>query len=317
MPYMRQRVVIAGGAGFIGYHMTRKLTEEGSSVVILDNFATGTHRNAADLERPDTCRVVVHDVCEPLAVEGPVDYVVNLACPASPVDFTRVPIEIMRVCSEGTLNLLELALHKGATFLQASTSEVYGDPEVHPQEETYTGNVNINGPRSVYDEGKRYAEALCTAYARKYRVPVRIGRIFNTYGPRMRVDDGRVVSNFIVRALQGKPLELYGGGQQTRSFCYVSDLVDGLLRLMVSSAEGPVNLGNPVEFTIAELAQMVLELTGSSAGTVKSPLLHRDDPQRRRPNIERARTLLGWEPRLSLREGLEQCVPWFRECIGG
>jgi nucleoside-diphosphate-sugar epimerase len=312
---MRQRVVIAGGAGFIGYHLSTRLSHEGWSVVIVDNFATGTHRNAAELEQPDTCRVVTHDVCDPLTVEGPVDFVVNLACPASPVDFSRVPVEIMRVCSEGTLNLLELALHKGATFLQASTSEVYGDPEVHPQEESYTGNVNINGPRSVYDEGKRYAEALCTAYARKYRLPVRIARIFNTYGPRMRADDGRVVSNFIVRALQGQPLELYGGGQQTRSFCYVSDLVDGLFRLLQSDADSPVNLGNPAEYTIAELAGAVLKLTGSGAGTEDRPLLHRDDPKRRCPNIERAKTLLGWEPRVALEDGLEQCVPWFREFV--
>ncbi|MBP7560407.1 MAG: GDP-mannose 4,6-dehydratase [Armatimonadetes bacterium] len=313
---MRQRVVIAGGAGFIGYHLAKRLTQEGSAVVILDNFATGTRRNASDLERPDICQVIAHDVCDPITVQGPVDYVVNLACPASPVDFTRVPIEIMRVCSEGTLNLLELALHKGATFVQASTSEVYGDPEVHPQEESYTGNVNINGPRSVYDEGKRYAEALSTAYARKYRLPVRIARIFNTYGPRMRADDGRVVSNFIVRALQGRPLELYGGGQQTRSFCYVSDLVDGLIRLANSEAEGPVNLGNPAEFTVAELAGLILDMTGSAAGTIESPMLHRDDPKRRCPNITRARELLGWNPQVSLRKGLESCIPWFRECIG-
>ncbi len=312
---MRPRAVVAGGGGFLGYHFTKQLLHHDFDVVIVDNLATGTHRNVEDLLVPDRCEFIQQDVCDPLAVPGPVDYVVNLACPASPVDFSRIPVDIMRVCSEGTGHLLELALHKGAEFLQASTSEIYGDPEVHPQREDYTGNVNINGPRAVYDEGKRYAEALCFAYHRKYRVPIHVARIFNTYGPRMRSDDGRVVSNFCMQALTGQPLTIYGGGAQTRSFCYCEDEVEGLYRLMRSGETGPFNIGNPQETSIREFAELVLELTGSQSELRDVPLLHEDDPKRRRPDITRAREKLGWEPSTDLRTGLGRTVEWFREVI--
>jgi len=312
---MRPRAVVAGGAGFVGYHFVQQLLREDFDIVIVDNLATGTHRNAEDCLVPDRCEFIQHDVCEPLQVAGPVDYVANLACPASPVDFSRIPVDIMRVCSEGTMNLLELALHKGAEFLQASTSEIYGDPEVHPQREDYTGNVNINGPRAVYDEGKRYAEALCFAYHRKYRVPIHVARIFNTYGPRMRSDDGRVVSNFCMQALAGEPLTIYGGGAQTRSFCYCEDEVDGLYRLMRSGETGPMNIGNPQETSIRQFAELVLELTGSTSELRDVPLLHEDDPKRRRPDITRVREKVGWEPSTDLRTGLARTVEWFREVV--
>lgn len=310
---MRARAVVAGGAGFLGYHFVQHLLVQDFDVVIVDNFATGTHRNAQDCLVPDRCELITQDIADPVNVPGPVDYVVNLACPASPVDFSRIPIDIMRTCSEGTRHLLELALHKGAHFLQASTSEVYGDPEVHPQCEDYTGNVNITGPRAVYDEGKRYAEALCFAYHRKYRVPIHVARIFNTYGPRMRPDDGRVVSNFCVQALQGEPLTLYGGGQQTRSFCYCEDEVRGLYLLLTSEETGPVNIGNPAEFSVRELAEIVRELTGSRSELRDVPLLHADDPKRRRPDITRAQERLGWAPQVDLREGVGRTLEWFRE----
>ncbi|MCE5217434.1 GDP-mannose 4,6-dehydratase [bacterium] len=312
---MRPRAVVAGGAGFLGYHFVKHLLSRDFDVVVLDNYATGTRRNAQDCSIPDRCDFIQHDICKLIDVAGPVDYVVNLACPASPVDFDRIPIEIMRACSEGTRNLLELALRKGAGFLQASTSEIYGDPEVHPQCEDYTGNVNIIGPRAVYDEGKRYAEALCFAFHRKYRVPVHIARIFNTYGPRMRSDDGRVVSNFCMQALTGQPLTIYGGGRQTRSFVYCEDEVDGLYQLMTSEHTGPINIGNPTETSIRDFAELVLELTGSKSELCDLPLLHEDDPKRRRPDISRARELLDWEPKTDLRTGIERTLEWFRELI--
>ncbi len=312
---MRPRAVVAGGAGFVGYHFVKLLLRNDFDVVIVDNLATGTHSNAEANLLPDRCEFIQHDVCEPFHVAGPVDYVANLACPASPVDFSRIPVDIMRVCSEGTGNLLELALHKGAEFLQASTSEIYGDPEVHPQREDYTGNVNITGPRAVYDEGKRYAEALCFAYHRKYRVPIHVARIFNTYGPRMRSDDGRVVSNFCMQALTGEPLTIYGGGAQTRSFCYCEDEVEGLYRLMRSGETGPMNIGNPAETSIREFAELVLELTGSKSELRDVPLLHEDDPKRRRPDITRVREKLGWEPTTDLRTGLARTVEWFAEVV--
>jgi nucleoside-diphosphate-sugar epimerase len=312
---MRPRAVVAGGAGFLGYHFVKHLLSRDFDVVVLDNYATGTRRNVQDCSIPDRCDFVRHDICKPIDVAGPVDYVVNLACPASPVDFDRIPIEIMRACSEGTRNLLELALRKGADFLQASTSEIYGDPEVHPQCEDYTGNVNIIGPRAVYDEGKRYAEALCFAFHRKYRVPVHIARIFNTYGPRMRSDDGRVVSNFCMQALTGQPLTIYGGGRQTRSFVYCEDEVEGLFQLMTSEHTGPINIGNPTETSIRDFAELVLELTGSKSELRDLPLLHEDDPKRRRPDISRARELLNWEPKTDLRTGIERTLEWFRELV--
>lgn len=312
---MRSRAVVAGGAGFLGYHFVKHLLGEDFDVVIVDNLATGTHRNVQDLLVPDRCEFVPADICEGVAVPGPVDYVVNLACPASPVDFSRIPLDIMRTCSEGTRHLLELALHKGAEFLQASTSEVYGDPEVHPQREEYSGNVNITGPRAVYDEGKRFAEALCFTFHRQFRVPVHVARIFNTYGPRMRADDGRVVSNFCMQALTGQALTIYGGGRQTRSFCYCEDEVRGLYALMRSAETGPFNIGNPVEISIRELAETLLELTGARSALVDVPLLHEDDPKRRRPDITKVQTALGWAPEVDLRNGLERTVAWFQELI--
>ncbi|MEN6402438.1 MAG: UDP-glucuronic acid decarboxylase family protein [Armatimonadia bacterium] len=312
---MRPRAVVAGGAGFLGYHFAQHLLAEDFDVVMVDNLATGTRRNADDCVIPDRCDFIRQDVTQEVNVAGPVDYIINLACPASPVDFSRIPIEIMRTCSLGTQNLLELALHKGAEFLQASTSEIYGDPEVHPQREDYTGNVNLIGPRAVYDEGKRYAEALCFSYHRKYRLPVHVARIFNTYGPRMRSDDGRVVSNFCMQALTGEPLTVYGGGTQTRSFCYCTDEIEGLYRLMRSEHTGPINIGNPTETSIREFAELVLELTGSKSELRDVPLLHDDDPKRRRPDITRAKELLGWEPKTDLRTGLGRTLEWFRAMV--
>ncbi len=312
---MRPRAVVAGGAGFLGYHFVKHLLAEDFDVVIMDNLATGTRRNARDLVIPDRCEFVQADICDRVEVPGPVDYVANLACPASPADFSRIPLDIMRTCSEGARNLLELALHKGAEFLQASTSEIYGDPEVHPQREDYTGNVNLIGPRAVYDEGKRFAEALCFSYHRQFRVPIHVGRIFNTYGPRMRSDDGRVVSNFCVQALTGQPLTIYGGGVQTRSFCYCEDEVRGLYSLMRSEHTGPFNIGNPSEISIREFAETVLELTGSRSELVDVPLLHEDDPKRRRPDITKIRQALGWEPQTDLRTGLSHTLNWFREVL--
>jgi len=309
---MRPRAVVAGGAGFIGYHMVKRLLAEDFDVVIIDNFATGSHANVHDLLLEDRCSLIEADICEPFDVPGPVEYVINLACPASPVDFERIPIEIMRASSAGVYNLLELALHKGAVFLQASTSEVYGDPEIHPQREEYTGNVNIIGPRSVYDEGKRFAEAMAFAYHRKYRVPIRIARIFNTYGPRMRPDDGRVIPNFCIQAVTGQPLTVYGDGSQTRSFCYVEDLVDGLFRLIHSDYTSPVNLGNPSEITIAELAHVVVELAQSRSEITYLPQPFADDPRRRRPDISRARERLHWEPKTDLVTGLSHTIEYFR-----
>ncbi|MEN6305607.1 MAG: UDP-glucuronic acid decarboxylase family protein [Armatimonadia bacterium] len=312
---MRPRAVVAGGAGFLGYHFAQHLLAEDFDVVMVDNLATGTRRYAVDCVIPDRCDFIRQDVTQEVNVAGPVDYIINLACPASPVDFSRIPIEIMRTCSLGTQNLLELALHKGAEFLQASTSEIYGDPEVHPQREDYTGNVNLIGPRAVYDEGKRYAEALCFSYHRKYRLPVHVARIFNTYGPRMRSDDGRVVSNFCMQALTGEPLTVYGGGTQTRSFCYCTDEIEGLYRLMRSEHTGPINIGNPTETSIREFAELVLELTGSKSELRDVPLLHDDDPKRRRPDITRAKELLGWEPKTDLRTGLGRTLEWFRAMV--
>ena len=312
---MHPRAVVAGGAGFIGYTFISRLLAEGFDVVILDNLATGTRRNVADLVAENRCEFIEHDICESLVVSGPVDYVVNLACPASPVDFSRIPVEIMRTCSEGTYELLELALHKRAEFLQASTSEIYGDPEIHPQHEEYTGNVNIAGPRAVYDEGKRYAETLVHTYHREFDMPVHIARIFNTYGPRMRPDDGRVVSNFCVQALTGQPLTVYGDGEQTRSFCYVDDLVEGLFRLMTSEFTGPFNMGNPTEVSIREFAETVIRLAGSASEIEYRPLLHEDDPKRRRPALDRIKEALDYEPTTDLDTGLTHTLEWFREVV--
>jgi len=311
---MKLKAVVAGGAGFLGFHMTNWLLQRDFEVFVIDNYETGTRRNARDLEALGA-EVIEADICDPLHVAGDIDYVLNLACPASPVDFDRLPLEIMRTCAVGTSNLLELARGHDAVFVQASTSEVYGDPEVHPQREDYCGNVNIAGPRAVYDEGKRYAETLCHTYHRHYGTQVRIVRIFNTYGPRMRPDDGRVVSNFCVQALSGEPLTLYGGGEQTRSFCYCSDLIEGIYNLMLSDYTGPVNMGNPHEISVRELAEIIVELTGTDSQLTVVPALHADDPKRRRPDITRASEIIGWEPKISLQEGLTETVKWFAERI--
>ncbi len=295
----------------MGSHLAERLLGEGAEVVCVDNLQTGRLGNVAHLMREARFSFLRHDVSEPLRLEGPLDEVWNLACAASPPQYQRDPLHTFRTCVGGSLNLLELAREKRARILQASTSEVYGDPEVPVQGEAYRGSVNTWGPRACYDEGKRAAETLFFEYAR-LGVSVRVARIFNTYGPRMSPEDGRVVSNFVTQALRGEPLTLYGQGTQTRSFCYVDDLVDGLVRLMRGDAEGPVNLGNPGEFTVRELADMVLALTGSA-----SPLVHRplpqDDPRQRRPDISRAKAELGWQPAVALQDGLSRTIQHFRE----
>ena len=307
------RIVVSGAAGFVGSHMCDRLLAEGHSVVALDNFLTGARANLAHLSgRPDFTLLAL-DITEPLTleVEGAVDCVVNMASPASPKDYLEHPIETLDVGSIGTRRMLELAREKNASFLQTSTSECYGDPLVHPQVETYWGNVNPVGPRSCYDESKRFAEALTMAYHRKHGVRTNIARIFNTYGPRMKLNDGRVVPAFLDQALRGEPMTVFGDGSQTRSFCYVSDLVDGLYRLMLSEERYPVNLGNPCEMTILEFAGHIRRMTGSKSEIVHQSLPE-DDPKRRQPDIAKARAILGWEPRVTLEEGLRQTVAYFR-----
>jgi dTDP-glucose 4,6-dehydratase len=309
-----RRIVVAGGAGFIASHVCDRLIERGDEVIAVDNLLTGSRQNLSDLIGREAFTFIDQDVCEPLAIEGPVDAVLDLASPASPKDFFTVPLEILAVGSLGARQLLELARAKGARFLITSTSEVYGDPLVHPQVESYWGNVNPIGPRSCYDESKRFAEALTMAYHRYRGVDVRIARVFNTYGPRMKPGDGRVVSNFLVQALTGAPITIYGDGSQTRSFCYVDDEVDGILALLDGPIIGPVNIGNPGEFTVLELAELVVELTSSSSAIVHEPLPV-DDPTRRRPDITLARDALGWEPRIELREGLERTAAWLETVL--
>ncbi len=306
------RVVVTGAAGFLGSHLCDRLIERGDEVVAVDNLLTGRLDNLAHLFGRPEFTFLHHNVSSYVHVPGPVDAVLHFASPASPKDYLELPIQTLKVGSLGTHNLLGLAKEKGARFLLASTSEVYGDPEVHPQPEHYWGHVNPVGPRGVYDEAKRFAEALTMAYHRSHGVEVRIARIFNTFGPRLRPADGRVVSNFLVQAQAGKPLTVYGDGSQTRSFCYVDDEVAGLLALLASDHVGPVNIGNPDEFTVAELARLVLEVTGSSSEIVHEPLPV-DDPTRRRPDISLARRVLGWEPRVPLREGLAHTASWLRE----
>jgi nucleoside-diphosphate-sugar epimerase len=308
------RVLVAGCAGFIAFHLVERLLREGHEVVGLDNFASGSERNVADLEQNPRFTFRRHDVTEPIAVDGPFDLVCNLACPASPLDFDQLRLEILAVCSRGVWNLLDFAKACGARFLHTSTSEVYGDPREHPQKETYWGNVNPIGPRSCYDEGKRFAEALVTAYAARHGVVVRMARIFNTYGPRMRANDGRAMANFIMQALRGEPITLHGTGSQTRSFCYVTDQVDGLLRLAMSDVEGPVNIGNPAEITIRQLAEEIIELIGSRSPLIETPRPG-DDPNVRRPDITRARTELGWAPVVDRRDGLGQTIEWYRSLL--
>jgi dTDP-glucose 4,6-dehydratase len=305
------RIVVAGAAGFIGSHFCDRLLAEGHSVLGLDNFLTGTSSNLAHLARNSRFQLVEQDITCPFSIEGEVDAVANLASPASPKDYLEHPIETLDVGSAGTRRMLELALAKGARFLLTSTSECYGDPAVHPQVESYWGNVNPVGPRSCYDESKRFAEALTMAYHRKHGVRTNIARIFNTFGPRMKLDDGRVVPAFLDQALRGQAMTVFGDGSQTRSFCYVSDLVDGLYRLMFSDERYPVNLGNPREMTILEFAEHIRRLTGSRSEIVFRPLPE-DDPKQRQPDISKARRVLGWEPRVPLDEGLRQTVEYFR-----
>jgi nucleoside-diphosphate-sugar epimerase len=308
------RVVVTGGAGFLGSHLCAALLARGDEVVCIDNLVTGSRANLRALSDRPGFSFVEHDVTEPFTVDGSVTAVMHLASPASPVDFGRIPVEILRVGSVGTQHGLELAEVKGARFFLASTSEVYGDPLVHPQAEDYWGNVNPIGPRSVYDEAKRYAEALTMAFHRHRGVDVRIVRIFNTYGPAMRLDDGRVVSNLIVQALRDEPLTIYGDGAQTRSFCFVDDEVRGFLALLDGPIVGPVNIGNPDEFTVLELAEIVRELTGTSASLEFRPL-PTDDPTRRRPVIDLAIDQLGWKPEVPLRVGVARTIDWFRSAL--
>jgi dTDP-glucose 4,6-dehydratase len=308
------RVVVSGGAGFLGSHLCRALLDRGDEVVCIDNLVTGREGNVAALVTNPAFTFIRHDVSNHVIVDGAVDAVMHLASPASPKDFTEIPIKILKVGSLGTHNLLGLAKSKEARFFLASTSEVYGDPQVHPQPETYWGHVNPIGPRGVYDEAKRFAEAMTMAYHRQHDLDVRIVRIFNTYGERMRPEDGRVVSNFIVQALSGKPLTLYGDGSQTRSFTYVADEIRGFLALLDSDYVGPINIGNPNEFTVRQLAELVLELTGSSSSLISEPLPV-DDPTQRRPDITLARSILGWEPEIDLRTGLVRTMEWFRTIL--
>lgn len=305
-----RRVVVTGGAGFLGSHLCRALVADGAEVICVDNLCTGRLANVADLADHPRFTFVEADITEPLTVEGPVTAVAHLACAASPVDYFNLPVATLRAGGHGTYHLLELARAKGARFLLASTSEVYGDPLVHPQTEEYWGNVNPVGPRAVYDESKRFSEAMAVAFRKEFGVDTAIARIFNSYGPSMRADDGRVVPTFICRALNGDPLPVMSDGRQTRSLCYVDDTVDGLLALLASAEPGPVNIGNPDEITVLQLAELIREITGS-----RSPLEHiephPDDPRRRKPDITRARTLLGWEPQVALADGLKRTVEWF------
>lgn len=314
--HLQKRVLVTGGAGFIGSFLCERLLEQGCSVLCVDNFFTGARMNIAHLLDHKNFELMRHDVTFPLYVE--VDQIYNMACPASPIHYQFDPVQTTKTSVHGAINMLGLAKRVRARILQASTSEVYGDPAVHPQTEDYWGNVNPIGPRSCYDEGKRCAETLFFDYWRQHKLRIKVARIFNTYGPRMHPNDGRVVSNFIVQALKGQPITIYGDGQQTRAFCYVSDLVDGLMRLMNSSDEvtGPINLGNPGEFTILELAEQVLALTGSRSELKRLPL-PQDDPKQRRPDISRARDVLGWAPSVELKQGLEHTIGYFDKLLRG
>jgi dTDP-glucose 4,6-dehydratase len=311
-------ILISGGAGFLGSHMCDRLLAEGHDVLCADNCITGRKANIAHLEGHDRFAFINQDVAKPFHVDRPLDFVLHLASPASPPDFKRIPFETMAAGSYATHNLLEIARENGARFFLASTSEIYGDPppEHHPQVESYFGNVNTLGTRAVYDEAKRYAEALTMAYQREHRLETRIVRIFNTYGPRMRPDDGRVVTNFICQALRGEPLTLHGDGSQTRSFCFVSDLIDGMYRLVMSDESMPVNIGNPGEFTMRELAEKIRELTASTSEIGSIPQPFPDDPRQRKPDITKAKNVLGWEPNVSLEEGLKKTIEYLRNELG-
>jgi dTDP-glucose 4,6-dehydratase len=309
-----KRALVTGGAGFIGSHLCDRLIDKGYRLVCMDNLITGHMENIRHLEKNSRFEFVNHDVSKYIDVEGDLDYVLHFACPASPVDYQNLPIQTMKVDSLGTLNTLGVAKAKGAKYLQASTSEVYGDPLVHPQPESYWGNVNPIGVRSVYDEAKRFSEALVMAYHRTHGINTRIVRIFNTYGPRMRMDDGRVVPNFISQALRGQDLTVYGDGKQTRSFCYIGDEVEGIIRLMDSDYHEPVNVGNPGEYNMLELAEIILELTGSDSKITYRPL-PADDPKMRCPDITLAKKLLKWEPKVEVKAGLKKTIEYFREIL--
>ncbi len=308
--HLEKRVLVTGGSGFLGSHLCEKLLQDGAHVICVDNFYTGTHANIESLRGHPRFELIRHDVCFPLYVEC--DEIFNLACPASPIHYQRDPVQTTKTSVMGAINMLGLAKRLKAKILQASTSEIYGDPSVHPQPEEYWGNVNAIGPRSCYDEGKRCAETLFFDYRRQHNLEIKVVRIFNTYGPRMHPNDGRVVSNFITQALTGKDITVFGDGSQTRSFCYVDDLVDGFVRFMATSAEvsGPINVGNPGEFTMLQLAQQVIDLTGSPSKIVHKPL-PQDDPRQRRPDISLANEVLGWQPKVSLREGLKRTISYF------
>ncbi len=305
------RILVTGGAGFLGSHLCDRLLAEGHDVIAMDNLITGSTDNIAHLSGNRRFQYIHHDVTNYIYLKGPLDAILHFASPASPIDYLELPIQTLKVGSLGTHNALGLALAKEARLLLASTSEVYGDPMVHPQQESYWGNVNPIGPRGVYDEAKRFAEAMTMAYHRSHGIDTRIVRIFNTYGPRMRLRDGRVVPNFVGQALRSEPLTVYGEGKQTRSFCYVSDLIDGIYRLLMSDETEPVNIGNPAELTIFDFAQVINELTSNPAGIRFEPLPV-DDPKQRQPDISKARRVLGWEPKIDLRTGMAQTVAWFR-----
>lgn len=306
------RILVTGGAGFLGSHLCDRLLAEGHDVIAMDNLLTGNTDNIAHLAGHKRFLFIEHNVTNYIYIKGDLDAILHFASPASPVDYLELPIQTLKVGSLGTHNALGLAMAKGARLLLASTSEIYGDPQVHPQTEDYWGHVNPIGPRGVYDEAKRFAEAMVMAYHRSHHVDTRIVRIFNTYGPRMRLNDGRVVPNFIGQALRGEPLTVYGDGSQTRSFCFVTDLVDGIYRLLLSDEVEPVNIGNPIETTILEFAEKINAFTGNQAGIQFKPL-PKDDPKQRQPNIAKARRILGWEPKVALDQGMAITVDWFAE----
>jgi dTDP-glucose 4,6-dehydratase len=310
------RLLITGGAGFIGSHLCDRLLAEGHTVIAVDNLITGSTRNIEHLAGRDDFLFVKHDVTNYIYVEGALDAVLHFASPASPIDYLQLPIQTLKVGALGTHKALGLAKEKRAKFLLASTSEVYGDPLVHPQVESYPGNVDPVGPRGVYDEAKRFAEAMTMAYHRYHNMDTRIVRIFNTFGPRMRLEDGRVVPNFVAQALRGQPLTVYGDGSQTRSFCYVSDLVEGVYRLLLSDEHEPVNIGNPREMTVLQFADLINAITGNRGGIVLEDKRIQGDPQTRQPDIGKARRVLGWEPRVSIEEGLKLTIEYFRRVIG-
>lgn len=309
------RTVITGGAGFVGSHLCDRFIEDGHEVICVDNLLTGSLENVAHLKANPRFRFIEHNVSEPIEIEGAVDNILHFASPASPVDYLEHPIPTLKVGSLGTHNALGLAKAKGARFLLASTSEVYGDPDVHPQREDYWGNVNPIGPRGCYDEAKRFSEAITMAYHRYHGVKTRIVRIFNTYGPRMRLNDGRVLPNFMKQAILGEPLTVYGKGDQTRSFCYVSDLVDGIARLLMTDFSDPVNIGNPNEITVLELAQEILALVPGTKSKIEYRELPQDDPRRRKPDITRAQTLLGWNPTIDRKEGFRRTLEYFQAVL--